>query len=137
MARTKGASRLRKADEAVEDLLEQTDAKIDELEKLLVPYEKIKERIDKLKASRRALLGGSRLTGEGNSRVRQEDIVEYLDENPGSSTSTIATALKVPQTTISSHLYRGKNERFLTKNKKWWNRDPANGLTTADDIEEE
>lgn len=137
MATKTGKSRLAKAEGIVQSQLEMIDDNITELEKMLTPYEKIKAEIDKLRSARRALLGGNRLTGGGGSRIRQEDVVEYLAQNPGSAPSDIAEALGTTQPVISSHLQRGKDERFLTKNKKWWLRDPKEGLKTADDIEEE
>lgn len=137
MSSKRGKSRAKRAEEIVQQRVEEIDADIDKLTELLKPYERISQERDKLKAARRALLGGSKLTGEGSARVSQEDVVKFLTENPGSSTGEVASALSVPQTTISSHLYRGKGERFLTKDKKWWVRSPKDGINTVDDIEEE
>lgn len=137
MARTKGRTRLAKADAIIEEQIEVLDEQLAVVEEMLRPYEKIKERADRLRAARRALLGGSRLTGGGNTKVRQEDVVNFLKEHPGSAPGQIAEKFGVTQPTISSHLYRGKDERFLTKDGRWWNRDPKNGLNTADDIEED
>jgi len=133
----KGQSRLSKAQAAVEESVEMIDEQLADLEKLLRPYERIKEEIDKLRAARRALLGGSKMTGSGGSKVRQEDVVGFLKENPGSPPGIIAQALGVPQPTVSSHLYRGKDERFLSKNGNWYLRDPKSGINTVDDIEED
>lgn len=136
MASKKGRSRLRRAQAVVGERVAQIDDDIKDLEKLLRPYEKIKEEIDKLRSARRALLGGSRMTGAGSSKTRQEDVVEFLETHPGSSATEIADALGTNQSAISSHLYRGRDDRFITKDKKWWVRDPKNGLDSADDIDD-
>lgn len=132
----KGTTRLKEAERIVQTQVEQIDDEITKLEKYLRPYEKIKAEIDKLRSARRALLGGSKQTGAGSTKLRQQDIVEFLEQNPGASPGQIAEAHGVTQSTVSSHLYRGKGERFLTKDQRWWNRDPKNGINTADDIEE-
>ena len=129
--------KLDSADEIIRDSAENLQEEIDKIDRMLKPYELLKERQNRLRAAQRALLGGSRTTGEGSNQVRQEDIVRFLDENPGSRPADIAKHFGVPQPTISSHLYRGKNERFLSKNGGWWLRDPKSGINTADDIEEE
>lgn len=134
---TKSRNRLAKVEAAVQEQVELVDEKIGELEQMLRPYERIKEEIDKLRSARRALLGGTRTTGGGGSKIRQEDIVEFLSSNPGSSPAKIAEALGTSQPTISSHLYRGKDERFLTRDKRWWLRDPKNGINSVEDIKEE
>lgn len=123
---------------AVDGILEEIDSEIENINKKLRPYDALIEKRNELTAARRALLGGSKLTGgSGGTQVRQEDIVRFLNENPGSSPSEIATHFNVNAPLISSHLSRGKNERFLTVDKKWWVRDPKNGLNTADDIDTE
>lgn len=135
--KTRGTTRLKKAEARVQERVDQIDDDITELETLLGPYEKIKAEIDKLRSARRALLGGSRMTGEGGSKIRQQDIVEWLTEHPGSTPGDIAKALGTRGPTVSAHLSRRKGERFLTKNGKWWNRDPKAGINTPDDIPEE
>lgn len=138
MASKKGNSRLAKAKAAVALSVETIDEQITELEKYLAPYETIKGEIDKLRRARSALLGGSKLTGAGTTTIRQQDIVEFLKENPGSTPGQIAEKFSSKQPTISSALYRGKNERFLTdENGHWWVRDPKNGVNTIEDIDKE
>ena len=133
----KGKSRLAKAEAIVQTQVEMIDDHLTDLEKMLRPYNRIKEEIDKLRAARRALLGGSRITGGGGNKVRQEDVIEYLEKHPGSLPMSIAEALGSTQPVISSHLYRGRDERFISKDKRWWLRNPKEGLDTADDIEED
>lgn len=125
------------AKQIVKDMVEEIDQKVAELDKRLVKYDRIKEQRDKLMAARRALLGGSTLTGAGGTRIRITDIKEFLVKHPGSPPSVIAEHFRVPVTRINSHLYRGKDEMFLNKDGKWWARNPKKGLNTEDDIEEE
>lgn len=127
------------ADDMIKSQLDQIDEAIESLDEKLRRYDTIKEKRDRLMAARRALLGGTRTTGAGTTKVRQEDIVDYMKEkdNKGVTPSQLAERFGVTQPTISSHLYRGKDERFLSKNGLWYLRDPKSGLKTADDIEEE
>lgn len=135
MSKTKGQSRLAKADQIIAEQVEALDEQLEVLEKMLAPYERIKERADRIRAARRALLGGSRTTGEGGTKLRMEDVTQFLKENPGSSPAVIAEKFGVSQNTVSSHLYRGKNQRYLTKDGMWYLRDPKNGMNTEDDID--
>lgn len=137
MASKVGKSRLARADAIIKERVDQIDDDIAELERLARPYLKIRERIERLRSARCELLGSSHATGGGNSKVRQEDVVEFLTEHPGSVPSQIAKGLGTKGPTISTHLYRGNNDRFITKNGKWWVRDPEAGLDTPDDIEED
>jgi len=124
-------------DEIIQEQVDNIDEAIETLNKRLEKYDKIKAKRDQLVAARRALLGGSRLTGSGNGRLRQEDVVEFLKEHPGSGPTEIAEGVHSNYTTVASHLYRGKNERFLNKDGKWYVRDPKNGINTEEDIEDE
>lgn len=131
------ATALKDADNIIQEQADVIQEAIDRIEKKMRPYDKLKEKRDRLRSAQRALLGGNKITGEGGSRLTQEEIVAYLGENPGARPVDIAKHFDVPQPTISSHLYRGKDSRFLTKDKRWYNRDPEAGLNTADDIEED
>lgn len=125
------------AKDPIKKTIRDIDKQIDELEAELEPYYAIKAKIDALRAARRALTGGNKLTGEGGNRIRQQDVVEYFRNNPGSNTTEAAKALGATYSQVSSHLTRGKNERFLNKDGRWWVRDPKNGLNTVDDIEDD
>jgi DNA-binding transcriptional ArsR family regulator len=131
----KGQSRLAKADKIIEDQVEALDEQLDVLEEMLKPYERIKERADRIRAARRALLGGTRTTGEGGTKLRMEDVTAFLRDNPGSTPGVIAEKFGVTQNTVSSHLYRGKGQRYLSKDGNWYLRDPKNGMNTEDDID--
>lgn len=113
---------------------------LEELNERLESTEPLVEARNRLSSARRALLGGGRLTGGGGSRLRQEDVVEALKAMPGSGPSEL---LKHPalagatNESLRSMLSRGKGERFLNKDGKWWLRDPKNGIDTVEDIEDE
>lgn len=135
------AQRLKKsledADEFIREAAEDLQEKIDKIDKQLRPYERLKERQNKLRSAQRALLGGQTTTGEAGDRLTSAEVRKYLTENPGSKPGKIAEHFGVKQPTVSSHLYRKKDEMFITKNGRWWARDPKNGLNTVDDIEED
>jgi hypothetical protein len=124
-------------DKIIEEQVEAIDEELEKVQRMMRPWEKLKDREGRLRAARRALLGGSRSTGEGGSNLRQEDIVGYLRENPGSVPAQIAQHFGVTQPTVSSHLYRGKNERFLSKDGHWYLRDPKSGINTVEDLDGE
>jgi Fic family protein len=122
-------------DESKARLLEALDEEITQVEAKLRKYEPLIEHKKSLESSKRSLLGGARLTsGNNGMRMRQEDIVAFLEDNPGSTGKEIADNFGAPYSTISSHLYRGRNERFLEKDKRWFNRDPEAGVNTVDDL---
>jgi hypothetical protein len=112
------------------------DEALESIERRMKPYEALNAKKQQLLSARRALLGGNRTTGAGGTRVTMEDIVGFLNDNPGSLPSAIAERFGVGQGTISSHLYRNK-DRFIKKDGKYYVRDPEAGVDTADDIEED
>lgn len=122
-----------------DDVLEIIEDKIEAYNKKLRPYDKLKAERDKLVRARSALMGGNKLTGGGTTQVQQSDIVRVLEEQAGDglTPSEIAEKLSVAQPTISSHLYRGRDERFIKKNNKWYLREPEDGVNNEDDIEDE
>ena len=124
-----------KAADLIQQQIEGIDENIATIERSLKKYDQLKVERDKLRAARRALTGGSRLTGGGGNQIRQEDIVGWLNDHPGSSLTQITDAVGGTSTQISSHLSRGKNERFLNSQGLWWVRDPKNGLNTVEDVE--
>lgn len=127
------AQKKKTADALVEDMkqemLDMIDEKIEALEAKLKPYEKLIELRNNLRAQRRALLGGNKLTGGSGARVRQEDMVEFLGQHPeGVSVADITKHFDSTQSTISSHLYRGKHDRYIKRDNRWFLRDPKTGM---------
>jgi hypothetical protein len=49
----------------------------------------------------------------------------YLGEHPGSRAGEIAEGLGVPLARVSSHLYRGKHTRFVSRPDGWHLRESA------------
>lgn len=137
MAKTKVSTAIREADAFKSELLEQIEEGLEKIEIRMRPYEKLNEKKQELLAARRALLGGSKLTGSGGKQVRQADIVDFLRKKPGSTPQEIASHFGTTPNAIYNHLNRGRDERFLKKENKWWIRDPKNGINTVDDIEED
>lgn len=143
MATTKTKKRTvnyeRIADAAKATALEAIDEQLESINEKMRKYEPLIEAKKSLEASKRSLLGGARLTsGNNGMRLRQEDLVLYLKENPGLKVQEIAEHFGTPYSTVGSHLLRGRDERFLqTASKRWYVRDPEEGIDTVDDIEED
>lgn len=122
--------------DVIEDQVRTIDEKIEALERRMRPYEELNTAKQTLVNARKALLGGNRITGGNSSRLSLEDVLNYVKENKGCSAGQIAQHFSVPQTTVSSHLYRNK-ARFVSKDGRYWVRDPEDGLDTAEDLEED
>lgn len=121
-------------DDLIQGQIDLLDEAIEKVERRLEKYDVLREKRDRLRSARRALTGGTRLTGAGTVRIRQEDIVEWLRSHPGSTLSEISDSVGGTSTQVSSHLNRGRNERFLNHDRRWWVRDPKNGLNDVEDI---
>lgn len=87
--------------------------RLDREEKALV-----RER-EQLLAARVALTGRAGASPARGKRISQDDIASFLADHPGSPASQIAQALEVPVTNVSTHLYRGKDQRFVRKEDGW------------------
>jgi hypothetical protein len=82
----------------------------------LARYEELLSERERLQAARATLLGeGTPVPGQ----ITQGDVAEYLAEHPGSRGGEIAKALGVPLGRVSSHLYRGKTTRFVSREDGW------------------
>src|SRR5438105_1639015 len=67
---------------------------------------------ERLLSARAALTGKAGAGPSRGKRISQDDVAAYLSEHPGSWPAQIAGALDVPVTNVSTHLYRGKRDRF-------------------------
>jgi hypothetical protein len=81
----------------------------------------------RLLAAKSALTGRASVGPSRGKRISQDDIAAHLTAHPGSSPSQIASALGVPVTNVSTHLYRAKGERFERKKDGWHLRSRAGG----------
>ena len=52
-------------------------------------------------------------------QITYGDVAEYLAEHPGSRAGEIAKGLGVSLARVSSHLYRGKHTRFVSREDGW------------------
>jgi hypothetical protein len=101
------------------------DEKLSLLDRDLAAYEEMLSERDRLRAARAAL------TGEGPApQISQDDVAAYLKEHPGSRAGAIAKALEVPLARVSSHLYRGKRTRFVSREDGWHLRDQPKQAAT-------
>lgn len=74
---------------------------------------------ERLLSARAALTGRAGAGPSRGRRISQEDVAAYLSEHPGSWPAQIADALDVPVTNVSTHLYRGKADRFERRADGW------------------
>jgi hypothetical protein len=81
----------------------------------LVRYEELLSERERLQAARAALLGEKTTAAQ----ITQGDVAEYLAGHPGSRAGEIAKGLGVPLPRVSSHLYRGKHTRFVSRADGW------------------
>ena len=133
------------ADDLIETQLSQIDDALEDLNKKLEVFDRIKVKRDQLQAARRALLGvGSRTTANAGSRITQDEVIAAMKaadpDSEGISVSELMGA--VPGSSdaqLRGHLNRGLNERFLKRasDNKWFLRDPEAGINTVDDLPEE
>jgi hypothetical protein len=91
------------------------DLKLAALDGELACYQELLSERERLQAARSALLGEPHTPGQ----ISQGDVAEYLAGHPGSRAGEIAKALGVPLARISSHLYRGKQTRFVSRPNGW------------------
>jgi hypothetical protein len=125
------------AEEVIEQGVANIDEAIEEVDKKLKRYAKLQESKVKLLAARRALLGhGPRTTGGTTTRLTVDDVYAYVKENPGCTPQQISERFEVAGSTARSHLSRNPG-RFLSKDGRYWARDPEAGLNTVEDIEED
>jgi DNA-directed RNA polymerase specialized sigma24 family protein len=100
----------------VRGVLAQIEREIATVDEDLASYRGLLAQRERLVSARAALLGER--VGSA-SRVAQEDVAAYLREHPGARAGVIAGALGVPLTTISAHLYRGRDSRFRRRADGW------------------
>jgi hypothetical protein len=94
----------------------------------LARYEDLQSERERLQAARATLLGEAAPTP---GQITQGDVAEYLADHPGSRAGEIAKALGVPLARVSSHLYRGKTTRFVSREDGWHLRESAEGSPGA------
>lgn len=123
----------------IEKSLEEIDEQITKIDnsKVMKAAAKLIEKKNILMATRRALMGGNKMTGGSSPRITQADVVKFMEgAEDGHTPAEIAEALHTTESVARGHLNRGNGERFLKKDNRWWLRDPEAGVNSADDIEE-
>ena len=109
------ADRARELGVASRGVVTEIDRRIAALDGELARYEELLAERERLRSARAALLGESATPGQ----ISQGDVAEYLASHPGSRAGEIAKALGVPLARVSSHLYRGKHTRFVSRADGW------------------
>lgn len=133
---------------SIEEFIENSLAEIDEQitkidnSKVMKAAAKLIEKKNILMATRRALMGGNKMTGGSSPRITQADVVQFMANsetagNGGSSPSFIAEGLHTNEAVIRGHLSRGKDERFIKNGNLWYLRDPEAGVNSAEDIKDQ
>jgi uncharacterized small protein (DUF1192 family) len=115
------ADRARELGVASRGVVTEIDRRIAALDGELARYEELLAERERLRSARAALLGESSTPGQ----ISQGDVAEYLAGHPGSRAGEIAKALGVPLARVSSHLYRGKHTRFVSRADGWHLREDA------------
>jgi hypothetical protein len=121
-------ARTSKLEAYAEDLVERVlngevpiNAAIEDLDRRLEVYDRVKQHRDRLLASRRALMGvGNKMTGSGGSRITADEVARYLEQNGPTTTQDMAVALSTTDAVIRGHMSRGKDERFSKNGDNKW-----------------
>jgi DNA-directed RNA polymerase specialized sigma24 family protein len=117
------ADRSRELGVASRGVVDEIDRKLAALDGELARYEELAGERERLRSARAALLG----EGTTAPRISQDDVAAYLAEHPGTRAGEIAQALGVPLPRVSSHLYRGKHTRFVSREDGWYLRPQKTG----------
>jgi hypothetical protein len=100
-------------------VVREIDQELERINKGLSGYERLLRERERLLVARATLTGEKLPSGSGRARISQDDVAAFLAEHPDSWPADIATALGVPVTNISAHLYRGKRTRFERGEDGW------------------
>ncbi len=117
------ADRARELGVASRGVVADIEKKLAVLDRELARYEELLSERERLQAARAALLGEKTTAAQ----ITYGDVAEYLAEHPGSRAGEIAEGLGVPLARVSSHLYRGKHTRFVSRADGWHLRESAEG----------
>lgn len=110
------------ADEVIDEQVDALDEQIQELERKLQVFIPVNEKLNRLRAARRALLGvGSRTTANAGNKVTQDEVAQAMNdsEDEGVSVSWIAEKIGTTEAVVRGHLNRNK-ERFLKNGNGLW-----------------
>jgi DNA-directed RNA polymerase specialized sigma24 family protein len=100
-------------------VLREIDRELEHVESELSRYDELVHERERLLAARAALTGQAPPGARARRRISQDDVAAFLSEHPGASPSEMASALGVPVTNVSAHLYRGKSTRFERGGHGW------------------
>lgn len=99
-------------------VVREIDQQLQRIETGLSGYEPLLRERERLLAARAALTGEAPASGS-KARISQDDVAAFLAGHPDSWPADIASALDVPVTNVSAHLYRGKSTRFQRSKDGW------------------
>jgi hypothetical protein len=100
-------------------VVREIDRELERVNERLAGYDQLLGERERLLQARAAITGERVPKTPVRARTSQDEIAAYLVEHPGSLPAQIATALGVPVTNVSAHLYRAKNTRFQRGEDGW------------------
>jgi CRP-like cAMP-binding protein len=103
---------------ATRGVLAEIDRRLGQIEAELEGHRALLAERDRLLRARATLLGEPPV-----AQVSQEDVASYLAEHPGARPGDVAKALGVSSGTVSAHLFRGKQSRFVSRGGDWYVRE--------------
>jgi CRP-like cAMP-binding protein len=106
------------AGDASHGVLAEIDARLAQLDAQLSAHDELLAERDRLRRARATLTGESPI-----GRISRDDVASYLAEHPGARPGEISKALGVASGTVSAHLLRGKQSRFVSRGGEWFLRE--------------
>jgi hypothetical protein len=118
------ATKLEKyAEELVEDVMEGKvgiNEAIDDLNRKLETYDRVKVHRDRLMSARRALLGvGNKTTANAGARITSDEVALWLGENGPASPAAMAEGIGTTEAVIRGHMSRGKDRFEKLASGEW------------------
>jgi hypothetical protein len=103
----------------------QIDSRLADIDRELSGTAELLAEQRRLLQARRAITGDDHPAPPGRmiKRLTQQEVQAYLADHPGSRATQIARALGVPLMTVSGHLHRGKETRFVRREDGWYVRE--------------
>lgn len=125
------------AEELVDEVMEGNvginDA-IEQMDRKLEVFDRVKVHRDRLTSARRALLGvGSRTTSSGGARVTVDEVALWLETNGPATNAQMAEGLGVTDGVIRGHMSRNKDRFHKNGDGNWSVVDHEKDDTVDDD----
>ena len=103
-------------------VLGEIDSRLAQVERELKGHTELLAERERLIRARAAMTGEPAV-----KQISVEDVTAFLVEHPGARAGEIAEGLGVSSGRVSAHLFRGKRDRFISRQGGWYVREPAGG----------